>query len=74
MADEIKSTDQLLKECEREARSEAMADIAFMGDMVLKQCCKKRHVEKIKEALMLFAEAGAARTLTKLRREHLLKE
>jgi hypothetical protein len=75
MADEVKKieVDELLAECERDARSEALADIAFMGEMTLRQCCKKKHVEKIRAALLLFAEAAAGRTLTKLRREHRLK-
>lgn len=60
MADELKkSTDALQSECEAMARAEAENDIAFMGNHTLEQCVKRKHIPLIREALLLFAEAGA---------------
>jgi 23S rRNA maturation mini-RNase III len=75
MANEVKkkSADVLQMECEAMARAEAMGDLAFMGDHVLEQCVKPKHLAKIREALLKFAESGAARTVQKLHQEGRLK-
>jgi hypothetical protein len=70
---EYTSKDKLQTDCEQMARAEAKNDLAFMGNHALEQCVKRKYIPMIREALLLFAEAGAGRTLQKLRREGRLK-